>query len=63
MPPDHPSTEPPFLESGSAIIEDFWRLDPRVARVLSAAPLEGAHKPAYRLQLDFGSGGRRGSSA
>jgi tRNA-binding protein len=63
MPPDHPSTEPPFLESGGAIIKDFWRLDLRVARVRSAAPLEGAHKPAYRLQLDFGSGGRRGSSA
>jgi tRNA-binding protein len=53
----------PFLEPGSASIEDFERLDLRVARVLAADPLEAARKPAYRLELDLGPGGRRRSSA
>jgi tRNA-binding protein len=53
----------PFLEPGSATPEDFERLDLRVGRVLSAAPLEGARKPAYRLEIDFGPGGTKMSSA
>jgi len=47
-----------------ATIEDFQRLDIRVARVLEAAPLEGARRPAYRLLLDCGPEvGRKRSSA
>ena len=34
--------------------EDFLKLDIRVGRVLEAAPLEGARKPAYRMRIDFG---------
>lgn len=52
-----------FLEPGSATIEDFDRLDMRVGRVLEASPLEGARVPAYKLRLDFGSGGVKQSSA
>lgn len=52
-------TKPP----GSATIDDFARLDIRVGRILEAAPLEGARKPAYRLLLDFGPLGTRRSSA
>jgi tRNA-binding protein len=52
-----------FLEPGSATFEDFLRLDMRVGRVLDAQPLTGAHKPAYRLDIDFGPGGRLQSSA
>jgi len=48
---------------GSATIDDFDRLDLRVGRVLEAAPLEGARKPAYRLLIDFGALGTRRSSA
>ncbi len=44
-------------------IEDFDKLDIRVGRILQAAPLEGALKPAYRLILDFGNGEVRQSSA
>lgn len=35
-------------------IDDFQRVDIRVGRVLSAEPLAGARKPAYRLRIDFG---------
>jgi len=50
-------------QPGSATIEDFDRLDIRVGRILEAAPLDGAHKPAYRLLIDFGEGDPRQSSA
>ena len=60
----HESAEPAaFAPAGSATIEDFERLDLRVARVVSAEPLAGAHVPAYKLRLDFGPGGRKQSSA
>ena len=39
------------------------RLDLRVGRIVSARPLEGARTPAYGLELDFGPGGRKQSSA
>jgi tRNA-binding protein len=54
---------PPVKEPGSATIEDFDRLDIRVGRILEAAPLEGARRPAYRFTIDFGPGGMRQSSA
>ena len=63
MPTDQPPATSTFLEPGSATVEDFQRLDLRVARVISARPLEGARQPAYRLELDLGPGGRRQSSA
>jgi tRNA-binding protein len=46
-----------------ASIDDLERLDLRVGRILEAAPLKGARRPAYRLLLDFGEAGLRGSSA
>ena len=39
---------------GEISIEDFQKVDIRVGRVLSAEPLEGARKPAYKLRIDFG---------
>jgi tRNA-binding protein len=53
----------PFREPGTATIEDFERIDMRVGRVVDAEPFPAAHKPAYRLTLDFGPGGVRRSSA
>jgi len=44
-------------------IEAFETLDLRVGRVTAAEPLAGAKKPAYRLTVDFGPLGVRGSSA
>lgn len=63
MATDTTTNEPPFLRPGRATVEDFERLDVRVGRIVSAAPLEGARKPAYQLGIDFGPGGIRQSSA
>lgn len=40
--------------SGEITIDDFQRVDIRVGRILSANPLDGARKPAYKLTIDFG---------
>jgi tRNA-binding protein len=64
MKEDHVSlTSAPFDPPGSATIEDFVRLDIRIGRIVAAAPLEGALRPAYRLRIDFGEAGERQSSA
>jgi tRNA-binding protein len=44
-------------------LEAFEALDVRVGRIASAAPLEGARKPAYKLSIDLGPLGFRNSSA
>jgi tRNA-binding protein len=41
----------------------FHTLDLRVGRITSAEPLAGARKPAYKLTVDLGPLGVRGSSA
>jgi tRNA-binding protein len=63
VPTDQPPTAAAFLDPGSASIEDFECLDLRIGRVIAAEALSGARKPAYRLRLDFGPAGERGSSA
>ena len=35
-------------------ISDFTKIDVRAATILKATPNEGARKPAYVLELDFG---------
>ena len=37
-----------------ATFDEFLNLDLRVGTVISATPLEGAIKPAYRMEIDFG---------
>jgi tRNA-binding protein len=48
MADEHSSASPQIT------FDDFQRVDIRVGRVLSAAPLAGARKPAYTLRIDFG---------
>jgi tRNA-binding protein len=44
--------------------EDFTRVEMRVGRVVEALPFPEAHKPSYRLRIDFGPElGERVSSA
>ena len=37
-----------------ATLDEFLNLDLRVGTVLTASSLEGALKPAYRMEIDFG---------
>ena len=58
-----PAEPRPFAAPGTATIDDFARIDMRVARVVGVDPFPRARKPAYQLTLDFGPGGIKRSSA
>lgn len=47
----------------NASFEDFQALDIRVGTITHVEPFVGAHKPAYKLKVDFGSLGTKSSSA
>ena len=43
--------------------DDFLRVDMRVGQIVRVDPFPQARKPAFKLEIDFGSLGRRRSSA
>jgi tRNA-binding protein len=55
-----PPAPPPLPQTS---VDDFARLDIRVGRIVSAAPLARARVPAYELEIDFGRLGVKRSSA
>jgi tRNA-binding protein len=44
-------------------VETFFEVDIRVGRIVAAALNPKAHKPAFRIEIDFGPLGTRTSSA
>ncbi|MDR2655962.1 MAG: tRNA-binding protein [Oscillospiraceae bacterium] len=46
-----------------AEFSDFLSLDIRAGTIIKAEPFPKAHKPSYRLLIDFGEAGRKKSSA
>jgi tRNA-binding protein len=51
-------------ESATISFDEFLRVDIRVGRIVDVRPFPAARKPAYQLEVDFGSEiGRRKSSA
>jgi tRNA-binding protein len=60
----HISHDPLAAAADTITFDQFLAVDIRVGRIISAAPLEGARKPAFKLSIDFGSGiGIKKSSA
>lgn len=60
----HAEHDPEAPVAGTIDFSQFLAVDIRVGKIVSAAPLEGARRPAYRLLIDFGPAiGIRKSSA
>ena len=60
----HLIDKPENTPADEITFDDFRKVDIRIGTVLEAAPLEGARKPAIRMQIDFGPGvGVKKSSA
>lgn len=50
-------------DPGQIAAEEFFKVEMRVGRIVSAEPFPEARKPSYKLVIDFGEYGMRRSSA
>ncbi len=50
----HATHDPQAPPAAPISFDQFLAVDIRVGRIVSAAPLEGARKPAFKLSIDFG---------
>jgi tRNA-binding protein len=56
---DHTQSGP----ARTVTFDDYMRIEIRVGTIVGAEQLAGARKPAYKLLIDFGEFGTKGSSA
>ena len=51
------------MDKPPIVYDDFAKLDMRIGRVVTVKPFERARNPSYKVEVDFGPGGRKWSSA
>ncbi len=51
------------MQNDPLTFAEFERVEMRIGTIISAVPFDGARKPAYQLQIDFGEIGILRSSA
>jgi tRNA-binding protein len=51
------------MDKPPIVYDDFAKLDMRIGRVVTVKPFERARNPSYKVEVDFGSLGKKWSSA
>jgi tRNA-binding protein len=51
------------MEKPPIVYDDFAKVDIRIGRIAAVRPFERARNPSYKVEVDFGSFGRKWSSA
>ncbi|GGF50323.1 tRNA-binding protein [Azorhizobium oxalatiphilum] len=51
------------MSKDQIVYDDFAKIEIRIGRVVSVLPFERARNPSYKVEVDFGTFGRKWSSA